>query len=313
MTRQDLLEKKLEDFANERSFRGKGPLCVALVVTDYARTHGLPIDPRDLLTGAGGQVRGLGRGAVQKILNRHGISRLLASEGGRTSRGSIAKMREYVEFLNRLADEGHVDFEEVERFWVRRVRSHFASQPFKIKLDPSLGLRALVRDLLKQAEDRQREAPGLNCAGAVLQHLVGAKLECALGEGAVEHHPFSAADASTGRVGDFVIDDVAVHVTMSPNEALVSKCHDNLAAGYRPVVVTVERSTAVAEGLARNAELDQRIDIFGIEQFVALNLYEMGWNKDADRDTAVTAFVKAYNDIMDRVENDPSLKIELHR
>ena len=41
----------------------------------------------ELLTEGGGQVFGLGKSAVQSILHRHDITRVLASEGGRTSRG----------------------------------------------------------------------------------------------------------------------------------------------------------------------------------------------------------------------------------
>lgn len=310
MERGELWEA-LEAFAREKSFRGPGPLSVALVVTEHVKKHGLPINPDTLLTERRGQVRGLGKRAVQAILKRHGISRVLAKEGGRTSRGSIGNMREYVEFLNDLATRGTVDLDAVESFWVEQVRRHFASQPFRIKLDAALGLRALVRDLLAQAEDRQRKTPGMNCAGAVLQHLVGAKLECALGKGRVQHNPFSTADAPTGRAGDFLIDDVAVHVTTSPGEGLIAKCRENLESGLRPVIVTVERSVAVADGLARNAGLAQRIDVFEIEQFVALNLYELGWTTEKGRKTAVEDFVQAYNEIVDRVETDPSLKINL--
>ena len=39
---------------------------------------------------------------MQAILQRHGVACVLASEGGRTSRGSIGNMREYVAPLNQL-------------------------------------------------------------------------------------------------------------------------------------------------------------------------------------------------------------------
>ena len=76
-------DAKLVQFVIDKCFHGKGPLCVALVVTQHARTMGLPLDPEKLITDGGGQVLGLGKGAVQTILSRHGISRVLASEGGR--------------------------------------------------------------------------------------------------------------------------------------------------------------------------------------------------------------------------------------
>src|SRR5690606_20491962 len=107
----------LHDFNNEKKFGRKGPLCVALVITQHARKMDLPLDPDNLLTEAGGQVLGLGKGAVQSVLSRHGITRVLAAEGGRTSRGSINNMREYVSFLNGLAYSGPVDLDAVEGFW----------------------------------------------------------------------------------------------------------------------------------------------------------------------------------------------------
>jgi Domain of unknown function (DUF4928) len=77
------LQEILAAFTKDKKFNRKGPLCVALVMTQQARTAGLPLDSGQLLTEGGGQVLGLGKGAVQSILARHGITRVLASEGGR--------------------------------------------------------------------------------------------------------------------------------------------------------------------------------------------------------------------------------------
>jgi hypothetical protein len=304
---------ELAAFTAGKAFRGKGPLSVALVVTQHARKIGLPLDAEELLTEGGGQVLGLGKGAVQAILKRHRITRVLASEGGRTSRGSLNNMREYVAFLNELKAKGKVDLDAVEAFWIERVHEFFAGKPFKIKLDASRSLRVVVRDVIAQAVERQKTAPGMYYAGAVLQHLVGAKLDCALGEGAVAHNCFSTADAPNARVGDFFIGDVAIHVTTSPGEAVIEKCRDNLNDGYRPMLVTLQRGLLVAEELAGQVGLGERIDIFEIEQFVALNLYELGRFGADGRKTAVTDMVGRYNQIVEKFETDPSLKIELRR
>jgi len=193
----------LRDFNKDRKFSRKGPLCVALVVTQQARKMGLPLNPDKLLTKAGGQVLGLAKGAVQAVLNRHGITRVLAAEGGRISRGSISNMRESVDFFNSIADA--VDLDAVETFWIERLREFFSAKPFKIHLDASRSLRTLVRDVIAQAEERQRNTPGMQYAGAVLQHLVGDRLDCALGVGNFKRNSFSTSDAQTGRAGDFFI------------------------------------------------------------------------------------------------------------
>src|ERR1700688_700911 len=155
------LHETLNAFTKERKFNRKGPLCVALVMTQQARANGLPLDSSELLTEGGGQVLGLGKSAVQAILQRHGIARVLASEGGRTSRGSIGNMRDYVALLNQLHAEGRADLDVIETFWIARVHEFFAAKPFRIRLDASRSLRTVVRDVLDQAEERQKTTPGV--------------------------------------------------------------------------------------------------------------------------------------------------------
>jgi Domain of unknown function (DUF4928) len=307
------LQEILAAFTKDKKFNRQGPLCVALVMTQQARKSGLPLDPGQLLTEGGGQVLGLGKGAVQSILTRHGITRVLASEGGRTSRGSIGNMREYVAVLNQLHAKGAAELDAIEGFWIERVHEFFAAKPFKIRLDASRSLRTVVRDVLGQAEDRQKTAPGVYYAGAVMQHMVGAKLDCALGQGNFEHNSYSTSDQQSGRRGDFFVGDVAIHVTTSPGEAVIERCRDNINDGIRPLLVTGQRGLTVAEGLADNAGLCDRIDIFEIEQFIALNLYELGKFAADGRRVAVSDLVNRYNEIIDDVETDPSLKIEFRQ
>lgn len=307
----DELLEALKTFASGHKFKNKGPLSVALVVTQHARAMGLPLDTEALVTEGGGQVLGLGKGAVQAVLKRYDIERVLAAEGGRTSRGSLNNMREYVAFLNELDETGLADLDSIERYWIDCVHAFFAGKPFAIKLDSSRGLRHVVRDILEQATERQKDNPGMYYAGAVLQHLVGAKLDCALGAGKFEHHSFSTADAPSQRAGDFFVGDVAIHVTTSPGEAVIERCRQNLNDGNKPILVTMQRGFTVAEGLADNKGLGDRIDIFEIEQFIALNLYELAGFAADGRRVAVGDLVKRYNEIIDDLETDPSLQIEI--
>jgi hypothetical protein len=310
-----VLHDALTAFMAAKKFQGKGPLSVALVVTEHAKKRGLPLDPERLITenGAGGQVVGLGRGAVQGILARYGVLRVLAKEGGRTSRGSIKKMRAYVAFLNQLKIDQATNLDEIQKFWIDRVHDLFAADPFQISLDSSKSVRSVVEGVIQQAEERQRESTGTHYAGAVMQHLVGAKLDCTLGLGQVAHHSFSTSDEQSGRPGDFVVGDVGIHVTTSPGEAVIARCRDNLSAALRPVIVTLKRRVALAEGLAEDQGVADRIDIFEIEQFIALNLYEFGKFAAAGRRIATADLVKRYNEIIYEVETDPSLRIEFRK
>lgn len=305
------LRVALRTFQATHRFHGKGPLCVALVVTQHAKDGKFPLDAGALVTTGGGQVRGLGKSAVQAVLKRHGIHRILAAEGGRTSRGSLRNMRKYVTFLNGLV--GEVDFDDIERYWVDQVKAFFAAKPFKIRFDMSRSLGTVIRDVIDQAEKRQRESIGTHYAGAVLQHLVGAKLDCSLGEGKTKHNSFSTADLALARVGDFFLGDVAIHVTTSPSEALIDRCRQNLNDGIRPVLVTIPGGLLVAKGLAKNKDIADRIDMFDIEQFIAINIYEIGNFQGDGRTIAMRELVTRYNEIIEEWETDPSLKIEIRR
>lgn len=305
------LETELSDFAGKNGMAGKGPLSLALVVTRHAKKFGLPLDSKKLMAPSGGQVAGLGKTAVQSILSDHGIKRVLAEEGGRTSRGSVALMQKYVRFLNGLSGKGLANLDEIEKWWITQVRSFFSSKPFTLRLDSSKSLRSAVHDLLDQAEKRQRENPGTMFAGAVLQHLVGAKLEVLLPDITIEHFGSSVADEVSGRDSDFVIGEVAIHVTTAPGEAVIRKCDRNLQNDLSPLIVTTTRGALVAETLAEQHGIGGRIDIFDAEQFLAGNILELSKFTRSNRRSTVSELIDKYNQIMVHCETDPSLRIIL--
>lgn len=127
------LEERLAAFAKEHGVNTKGPLSVMLVLTRSAASKKPPYKAKDFLSAQGGQVAGLGRSTVQSILADHGISRILAEEGGRTSRGSIQRMKYYVRLLNGLAQEDMLDFKKIEAWWNRTSPKifHFSALPHK--------------------------------------------------------------------------------------------------------------------------------------------------------------------------------------
>ena len=115
-------EERLSVFQRENNITTKGPLSVVIQFTRLVRGKTFPLNPDDFKTENEGQVAGLGGGNLKKILKEHGITQLLSSEGGRTSRGSMGLMRKYVDFLNAWNDEERVDFDLVERFWAEQIR-----------------------------------------------------------------------------------------------------------------------------------------------------------------------------------------------
>ena len=304
--------EQLQAFGARSTFSGKGPLCVFLVMTEQVKNKSWPLQPDAFLTEQGGQVLGLGRSAVQAILQRHGITQVLAQEGGRTSRGSIANMRDYLDFLNNLHQLGVlIDWQSAENFWVDKIRAFFSSKPLRLSMDNTHSVRAMVRKLIQQAFIWQKEQSGVTLAGTLMQHLVGAKLTSINMQGLV-HHSANQNDQDVSRTGDFDLGDVSIHVTSSPTESLLLKCQANLEASRRPLIVTLSNGVITAQSLAENIGLTDRIDIIDFEQFIATNIHEHSQFDLAARRTLIQELIARYNDLIDTHEGgDGRLKIVL--
>ena len=299
----------LKNFFDENKMGTKGTLCLGLVVSREALEKGLPLKFDSLLTENKGQIRLLGKVPVQKILGDHGITRVLAEEGGRTNRGNMGLAKRDVDFLNGQ-NYSATQLQAVESWWVDRVKEFFSAKPLVLKFDTSKSMRAVVRELLSAAETRQAQSMGSTIVGTVLQHLVGAKLSLIL-QNAPESHGAAVSDAVSERDGDFVFEDIVIHVTTSPGEAVVRKCKRNLDDGKRPIIITLYKKVTVAESLAENFGISNRIDVFDIEQFLASNLYELGKFAPGGRKETAASLIDAYNSIVDSCETDPSLKIAM--
>ncbi len=318
-----LFESSLREFSSQYQINSKGALSLALFLTRMASEKVPPYSVDTFITKKGGQIAGLGKSSVQAILADYGIDRVLAEEGGRTSQGSLYKSQAYLTFLNKLELETQLDYYAIENWWIERIREYFrsnppsykqrkdSSRPFSLKIDSSKSIRSIVSDLIEAAFARQRECPGIMVAGAVMQHLVGAKIETALPDAGIVHEGFSVADAPSGRKGDFLIGDTAIHVTTAPTEALIRKCRNNLAQSIRPLIITTQSGMGGAIALAKNADVAERIDVIEIEQFIATNIYEWTAFQQTKRNVSFRKLLEVYNRIIDQCETDPSLKIEM--
>ncbi|WP_077355197.1 DUF4928 family protein [Brevundimonas sp. LM2] len=300
----------LEALVDGGRFATTGPLAIALVVVDRARGRDMPLDAFDFRAANSAQVAGAGGVAANRILRRHGVTNSLGSEGGRTSRGSIDRMEELVALLNRRHAAGDLDLDAVEAFWVQKARDYFNTTPIAFRADPALSLRMALRELLAQAELRQKSMGGVMIVGAVMQHIVGAVLELSLGQGGVTHHGSNQNDAK-GRGGDFELEDAVLHVTNAPTAQLIGKCRANLDAGGRPVIITNPKPLIAAEVLADAEGLGGRIEFVDFEQFVCVQLYSLGGFKALDVRSQLTRLIEIYNAIIDQVEPSPSLRVAL--
>lgn len=301
----------LKRFFDDNQMGAKGALCVGLVVTREAIERGLPIEFESLLTENRGQVRILGKSPVQKILGDHGITRVLAEEGGRTNRGNMGLVEKYLSLLN--AEKCSKDeLVKIESWWIDRVLDFFAGKPLVMRFDPSKSIRSIVHELIEVAEKRQSQNRGGQVVGAVLQHLVGAKLSLVIPKDEMpQMHGAYVADAVSDRGGDFAYGDAVIHVTSAPGEAVVRKCEKNIDDGFHPIIITTNRRVSVAEGLAESAGIADRLEVWDIEQFLSMNLNERGlFSQDGRKDMAIR-LVENYNKIIGSCETDPSLKIQI--
>lgn len=305
----DSLER-LKAFQAENNITTKGPLSLVVQFTRMVKDKDFPLNPDDFQTSSKGQVAGLGGGNLKKILKEHGINQLLSSEGGRTSRGSMGLMIKYVEFLNRWNAEEPVDFSVVENFWAEQVREYFRNQPFVLTADTSKTIGANLDELFDQAKKRQKQNPGTQYLGTVLQHLVAAKLCLIMPEGSFEIHGASVADGPTDRNGDFVINSTIIHCTTMPGALLIEKCKANLRSGCHPVIITIFERVHTALNLAEDAGLAGRVEVWDIQQFLSANVYEHSFFDEGRRNSTLSEIITRYNSIVLETETDPSLRIE---
>ena len=287
----------------------KGHLAVMVQLTDAIRDMIFPIDPEKLKTPQGGQVKVLSGPNLKAILKRYGINKVLAAEGARTNRGSLAKMLTYVEFLNQLhSKEKQIDFEEIQRFWIEKVRDYFSSQPLILPMKQSLTVAARIAVLFDAVKKREKKQTGATLQGTVLQHLVGAKLRIIAGE-AIELFGSNVSDNQQGRHGDFCVNKTVIHCTTAPSDALLDKCQANVEQGYFPIIVTLDAKVEATKQRAIDAGLGDQLEVWGLAQFISTNANEHG-EFDADgKDESLRKIIGEYNQIISKFEADQSLKI----
>ena len=164
--------------------------------------------------------------------------------------------------------------------------------------------------MFEQARKRQKQNPGTQYLGTVLQHLVAAKLCLILPEGSFEIHGASVADAPTARSGDFVINKTIIHCTTSVGDLLINKCKANIANGFRPVIITIFERVQTALNQIEDAGLSGRIEVWDIQQFLSSNIHEHSLFDEGKQNATLGTIIENYNQIVHEKETDPSLRIE---
>ncbi|WP_287004228.1 MULTISPECIES: DUF4928 family protein [Gordonia] len=304
-------------YESRRSKKGRvntNVMCVGLILADHM-ANGVPI--LESTYRAESQVKNIGAARIHQILARHGETRQFLREGGRTSRGSLPLANALAPIISdaagaagydKLSDDGQARVRNALQAWfVGKVQAdYFARQRLSAAIDPALPVRTNVATLLEAARTQ-----GGNNAGAVAQHLVGAKLAMRFPDETVSNHGYTTADAQTSRPGDFSIGDTAIHVTMSPTEALFAKCGQNLADGYRPMVLVPENRLDAGRQIAETTGLGTRTSVQAIEDYIGNNVEEIGGLIASGVRAELKKLLETYNERVEAVEPDPALLIAI--
>ena len=309
MTQQQIFQKwftKLGIVSGGLPARGSVAAC--LVVLERLRKD-FVLDLNAHRAKGGAQLQGLSSGALKPILARYGETRVFLGEGGRTNRGGPAAVESMFDLLREMNidDAGPARRTDVidalQSFLVEKVKAYHERKRLSFVYDPALSTRAIVFRLLFEADAVGKAAP-------VSQYLVGAKLQRRFPNIEVSNDRCDAADASSGRYGDFLIGDTAFHVTISPSPGHFAKCKANLEAGKRVFLLVPENKVI---GARQNAELvvADRIAVESIESFVGTNVEELSVFGSQPLIGEFRQLLELYNKRVAEIEVDRSILIEI--
>ncbi|MXV86088.1 MAG: DUF4928 domain-containing protein [Acidimicrobiales bacterium] len=312
-----LLGAVIEDwYEAQRTDAGvnRNVMTVGLIMCEHMMDH-FPLEESKWFTGT--QVSLLGGSRINKILARHDEERTLASEGGRTSRGSQELARSFQAAVNEspaaeafaaanLQTRADV-VDLLQAAMVDRIRTDFFDrQRLRIEYRSHEPTGAVISQLLDAASRR-----GGNASGAVAQHVVGAALCLHYPNMEIDNHSYTTADEQTGRVGDFILSSAALHVTTAPGEALMRKCEANLARDLFPVVLTLRERIAAAEGLAGNFNIADSISVRDVVEFAADAVDISARYVRSQMAARLRELLDTYNARVAAAEPDPSLQVEI--
>ena len=299
---------------NLRRYKGgmpaRGTVAGALVVLDRLKEdYNLDLDSHR--TPGRSQIRSVSGAAAQQIIERYGETRQFLSEGGRTNRGLAGDIGTLLDALRPLnldslpSEDSNEILSELQVFLVAKVREYFSQERLKVTYDPSKTAWDTVHELLLEAQDNDKGGP-------LAEYLVGSKLTLRFPELEIDNHPFSAADASADRPGDFSIGDAAFHITVHPTPGHFQRCLDNIRQGLRPYLLVPDKILA---GARQNVDLEApgQITVDSIESFVSQNLNELAEFSSKGIVSGFARLLQVYNQRVDQIENDKSLLIDIPR
>jgi len=194
-------------------------------------------------------------------------------------------------------------FEEGFEILTAFAEKWLSKQPIKVACERNQSPALWIGLILEKAQGRS--------GGVVEQHIVGATLQKRHPEITIPNHPGHAADAQTGRSGDFPLHVLSYHVTAIVGKEVIERCKENVQSGVHPVLLLPKRFVEKALVYAEVAGIQERISVLSIEDFITQNIIEMSTQGNQDFFATLKAIIEEYNRRLEQVETDMSLKIEV--
>ncbi len=285
----------------------RNSVAVGIVVLDHLLVKGI-VNPRDVIS-SGGEIVG-SRSGLHQVLNKHGVDeprKYLKEVTTRQAHPDGRRLFEsfsYGEFFSGLDTVGReaILLDLIKTLKVK-VDTWLSRQKLQVSFDQQFAPTQWVKSILEQAKGKS--------GGVVEQHLVGAKLQKRHSTDAIDNYPGHAADVQTRRAGDFIIGNTVYHVTVSPSHSLIGKCRENIAVGLHPIILVPNDQVIRAKSFAEYEELDKRLTVVAIEDFVALNIIEMANEEHLSPYEMLLQIIRLYNQRVEVVETDMSLQFDL--
>jgi len=286
----------------------RGTIGAALVVIDRLMKD-YDLDLSSHRASGQGQLRGVSKSAVARVLAQYDETRPFLKEGGRTNRGgpgdigallgALAPLR-----LDKLPKAArNATLNRLQERLVEKVREYHGRKRLRVLFDPAVTVWETIHEILSLAHENNKEGP-------VAQYLVGAKLTLRFPGIEIRNSSYSTADEPQGLPGDFLVGDTAFHVTVAPMAGVFEKCRANLDAGQRAYLLVPDRRLAGAREAAEDAA-QKRISVESVESFVSQNIEELATFQKGSVAEGLRRLLEKYNKRVAAVEDDKSLLIEI--
>lgn len=283
----------------------RNTIAIGIVVLDWLRST--EVVPPELALSQGQEIRNA-RSGLKVVLEKYGLPETFLKEvTSRQGPQDGQRLFEAYDWGRAFKGLDPTDRDsllvELIDVLITQAKRWLERKNLTLTLDRSEAPTAWIEMILENARGRS--------GGVIEQHLVGAKLARRFPSLDIRNFPAHAADQQTARSGDFVVRNLVFHVTAAPSSHVIAKCADNIKRGLRPILLIPRDKEANARAFAEDKSLDKLISIVSIEDFLALNVFELATEEDKDSFSVLAEIIAIYNRRLKEVETDLSLQIDV--